>query len=484
MVRMFVEAPRWLLVAGLIFAPWAYGSTRPWAIQGLSILMGCICLFWLAECLIRRRQPALSLIAVITSLGLIFQGWWMALNAHSYFDADLQALLPKAPLVSGAPGSADGPASASAMFFFTGLLGMFLFCCDLSQHPVWRKRIWMTVALTGLSLAAFGILQKIGGEAVLSLIWEPEKRDLTNNFATFRYRGNAGAYLNLIFPMMAGLAFLSFQRHDQHWRKVLWSSGLFVLVMGIQLNPSRASWFIGIILGLILGVKIFLSYGKRENDFTPKSVLVFAMTVALVLLAIGSISFLGNWETSWGRFNILGFNPADRSPTEIYLRMIPDAGVMGFGPGTFSTIFPSYQGTYDFGTRAVPLFWKDGFFEHAHEDYLETLIEWGYLGSLSWSVLVIGGIARGVMRYFQRQTSFSLRWLLLCSLLALGGTLTQALIDFPLQIASIQLYVFVLLGICWGTNSASARDTEPVASHRISRKARCAVRRRVHPVRK
>src|SRR5476649_2203418 len=113
MVRMLVEVPRWLLIAGLIFAPWAYGSTRPWAIQGLSILMGCICLLWAVACLIRRHKPALSPIAVIPVLGLIFQGWWMVLNAHSYFDTDLHALLPKVSLAPGAPGSANGPASAS-----------------------------------------------------------------------------------------------------------------------------------------------------------------------------------------------------------------------------------------------------------------------------------------------------------------------------------------------------------------------------------
>ena len=75
-----------------------------------------------------------------------------------------------------------------------------------------------------------------------------------------------------------------------------------------------------------------------------------------------------------------------------------------------------------------------------------------WLGALFWSVLIFGGIARGVIRYFQKRTPVSLRWLLLCSLLALGGTFAQAWIDFPLQIASIQLYVVVLLGICWGTS--------------------------------
>ena len=60
------------------------------------------------------------------------------------------------------------------------------------------------------------------------------------------------------------------------------------------------------------------------------------LAAALVLLAVGGISFLGDWETGWQRLNILGFHPGDRSPTEIYLRMLPDAGVMGFGVGTFA----------------------------------------------------------------------------------------------------------------------------------------------------
>jgi len=34
-------------------------------------------------------------------------------------------------------------------------------------------------------------------------------------------------------------------------------------------------------------------------------------------------------------------------------------------------------------------------------------------------------------------------------MLAISGTLLHAVIDFPLQIASIQLYIAVLLGLCW-----------------------------------
>ncbi len=460
MLRILVEIPRWLLIAGLILAPWAYGAVRPWAIEGLSILLDGLCILWVLECVVRRRLPAVPWLALIPVLGLVLQGWWMTLNAHSFFDPDMGALLPEASFLPGAPGSADGRASATRMFLLTGLLGVFLFCCDLSQYSIWRRRIWMAIVLTGFSIATLGVVQKMAGDPILGLMWEPEKRDLTDTFATFRYRGNAGAYLNLILPLMTGVVFLTFQRDDGPWRKAFWVVALFLLILGIQLNPSRASWFIGVSLTLILGARILLSYGKRHGGITTKHVGVFVLLGALGLTGISLICFLGNWETSWSRWSILGFNLGDRSPIEIYLRMVPDAGVLGFGPGTFGTVFPAYQETYDFGTHAAPLFWREGFFAHAHEDYLETLLEWGCLGTLLWSILLLGGIARGVTRYGQRQTSVSLRWFLFASLLAVGGVLIHALIDFPLQIASIQLYVMVLLGICWGQYSSSARDGE------------------------
>ena len=47
MVRALVEAPRWLLVATLVFAPWAYGSTRIWAVLVDLVVVGM--LFWVAS---------------------------------------------------------------------------------------------------------------------------------------------------------------------------------------------------------------------------------------------------------------------------------------------------------------------------------------------------------------------------------------------------------------------------------------------------
>jgi len=152
----------------------------------------------------------------------------------------------------------------------------------------------------------------------------------------------------------------------------------------------------------------------------------------------------------------LGLNPAGRSPNEIYLEMVPAAGLMGFGPGTFAVVFPTYQRTHDFGGREFPSFWVTGFWQHAHQDYLQTLIEWGYLGTGLWALLIGGGICCGVSAWLKWRHDFSGRWLLLCAILGIIGTLVHSFVDFPLQVASIQFYVCVLLGICWGASRGEA----------------------------
>ena len=377
----------------------------------------------------------------------------MSLNAHSAYDAELASLLPEISAAPHLPGSADGPASTETMLSLTALLGAFTFGCDLGRNPKWQRRIWTTLALTGISIAAFGVAQKIGGNPVLSLVFDPERMDATNNFAMYRYRGNAGAYLNLIFPLVMTLTLVAFRRAGNHGQRAAWSAGLFLVVLGIQLNPSRASWLIAIVLGVIFAALAFASRRKRavQSDAPPaaRSITPWILLPALGFAALFGICTMGDWETGWQRAQILGVSPADRSPVEIYLEMLPKGGALGFGPGTFRTVFPSYQQTHDFGNRHVPQFWKDGYFIHAHEDYLETVVEWGWLGTALWAVLTLGGLLRALWKYFRPGSSRVPSWLYLGTALALGGVLAQALIDFPLQIASIQLYVLTLLALCW-----------------------------------
>jgi len=79
--------------------------------------------------------------------------------------------------------------------------------------------------------------------------------------------------------------------------------------------------------------------------------------------------------------------------------MLKDAGWHGFGPGTFRVEFPFY--TNFLGDRIK------GYWYFAHEDYLETWIEWGWLGCVVWGLLVFGGLARGLARFPERRNFFN-----------------------------------------------------------------------------
>lgn len=461
--RPLTDSPRWLLLAALVFAPWAYGSTRPWAVQALTVLLLFITSLWLMDCLARRRRPQVPLTAVVVISALLLHGWWLALNARSVFEPVYQILEPMAPLIASVPGSVDGVLSLSTMLLFTGQFGVLLFVCDLCRRSVWRKRIWWTMALTGVSVAAFGLAQKLGGHSVLALTWDADKLDPGSNFAMFRYRGNAGAYLNLTLPLLAGLTFLAFRKTKQPWGKTAWLLALFLVAAGIQLNPSRACWTIALVLMVALAGKVFWHYWcRRHGEFSTGQVLGGAAVMLALLLTAGWIFLSGGWQTGWQRIGYAGLNPAGRSPTEVYRQMTADAGVWGFGPGTFQAVFPGYQRNYDFGSQLVPGLWVNGRWFHAHQDYFQTVIEWGWLGAALWAVLLFGGIGIAVAAYFRRGTDQSQRWLCFCTVLALGGVLTHALVDFPFQIASLQLYIAVLLGICWSGVSTRSQVAEPV----------------------
>jgi O-antigen ligase len=90
-----------------------------------------------------------------------------------------------------------------------------------------------------------------------------------------------------------------------------------------------------------------------------------------------------------------------------------------------------------------------------HEDYLQTVLEWGWLGSSLWALLSFGGIAvaiRSYKRYASAEWRPRRRLLQPLAMIALAGVALHAAVDFPFQIESIQLYVATYLGISWGSS--------------------------------
>ncbi|HUR44469.1 MAG TPA: O-antigen ligase family protein [Candidatus Saccharimonadales bacterium] len=383
----------------------------------------------------------------------------MVINAKSIFDPQLMALFPTKPLVETLPGSADGLLSSVNLLLTTGLLGVILFSCDLARNSAWRRRIWVTMVATGACISVLGISQKFGSETILSWVWDETRRDPNNNFGMFRYRDNAAAFLNLCLPLAAGLTFMAFRNNEALWVRLLCVACVIVIALGIVANPSRLGWLMAGLILCCFGIQIVSRLWRRvDNSGTAKRIFGYGFGVLIASLVLVAFSFFGKSKGDWAGTKNLAGEPSEHSPTEIYTHMIPEAGWLGFGPGTFQVVFPRYQHSYNFGEKRAPESWTTHFWAHAHHDYLQTLIEWGYIGSGIWAVLIFGGLLVAVKRLVLTQHMES-KSILFCSLLAMAAVLGQAFFDYPLQIASIQLYFSILLGICWSSSEAGELDT-------------------------
>ena len=448
MTERFIAVPRWLLLAMLVYAPWAYGCTEDWAITGLNILMATITALWLVGCGLRKKPPVLNRLCLACVIFLLAQGWFITWNAQYRCDPKGLEFFPIDPFWKARPGTVDQLLSLPIMFRITGLLGILCFVADLSRRPQWRMRLWWTVAAVGTSIVLLGIIQRI--TLAPRIFWQvPHDRwPWPFFFATYFYHANAGAFINLILPLVAGFAIIAFREGRGSWEKTVWVPSLFVCIAGAFVNVSKAAMVLTMLLLIALGVWQFHQWQRTQTgaSISKTSLLIFSGLAALGLLAILS----AGWVMAAPRWRAMAANDLTTKNERLLvdgvcLRIIPEAGCWGFGPGTFSHVFPHYTASLG---DAIAGFWK-----YAHEDYLQTAIEWGWVGSLAFGIIFFGGMIVALRNYNKKHALASEeRILLFTTLLALVGVALHSLVDFPLQIASLQFYAAVYLGIAWGSS--------------------------------
>jgi len=411
------------------------------------MLLGALVL-WAVELLVGRRTPRFPRLLFFLAVALVCVGGWMVFNAKSIYDSDFFVFVPQlnfAPLLAG---SVDYTISAAWIIRGALLLGTILFVADLSQSNRWLLRLWYAIGLVGGSIAFLGLLQKATGAQMIFWQPPPPRYDLriSTFFATYYYHGNAGAFLNLAWPLSAGLVIRAFSKRHHPAMRAVWISLFILTIAGVLANTSRMAQLVAVVLVLA----ICLQFGPalvRKLSGTEKSVaLAGALAILLALVALAQATHLEQPLTRWRTERQRIPNDARWQACHLALAALPDAGLFGFGPGTFRVVFP----TYNIGSvNQVPGTWR-----FLHEDYLQTLLEWGWLGCSLWGLLFFGGIMVGIRsnnKNARRDWTPRRRVLQPLVIIALVGVALHALVDFPFQIESIQLYVATYLGICWGS---------------------------------
>src|SRR5947207_4209345 len=442
---------RWIFLAALVYAPWAYGGTTSASIQIINWLLLAAFLLWIIELVVSGRSPARPRLLVFLTCALIGVGGWMALNAKSIYDSDFYSFVPLGNFASHLTGSVDYAISAAWILRGALLLFAILFVVDLSQSNRWLLRLWYTIGLVAGSIAFLGLLQKATGARMI--FWQTAPPwGATTFFATYYYHGNAGAFLNLVWPLTAGLAIRAFTARCHPATRAVWLSIFVLTVAGVLANTSRVAQLIALLLLIAICVRFGPALLRKVWRTERGIALAGTIAILLTLIALAHATHLEQPIGRWRSLSDTIPNDARWEASRVAFGALSDIGLFGFGPATFRVVFPSYNG--------VPIQRAPGTWRFLHQDYLQTALEWGWLGSALWALLFFGGIAVGIRSYEQyaaRDWTPRRRLLQPFVIIVLIGVALHAMIDFPIQIASIQLYVATYLGLCWGSSSWNQR---------------------------
>ncbi len=457
-MSLFRNMAQWVFFLALLFAPWAYGGTTTWSIRILDWLMLGVLSLWLVDLAICRRLPGWPRLLLLLVFALLVAGGWMVLNAGAILDSDFGVFVALPKLVRAAPGSVDYAVSADFMIRAGLLLGVVLFVFDLSQDNNALLRLCYAIGAVAGSFALLGLLQKATGAPMIFWQAPPEGGPVTTFFGTFFYHANAGAFLNLVLPLTAGLALRSFTAPTGPNVRATWAAVFALTLASVAANTSRVAQLTGVLILLALCWQLGPSLLRRLSRTERKMALSGGAAVLFTMLALAQAIRLNEPLTRWGQLSEHLPNDARWQAARVALSILPDAGALGFGPGSFRILFPVYNNLPE---HRVPGGWR-----FLHDDYLQTVLEWGWVGSLLWMLLFFGGIGVAIhnLRKPEARTWSPRRRLILpLAAIALGGVAFHALVDFPLQIASIQLYAATFLGICWGSHSWKGEDKTQAA---------------------
>jgi hypothetical protein len=446
-VRSLRDLARWLFLVTLVVAPWLYGATMAWSIELVNGMLGLVLAIWVASLLVDRRWPLVPRGLVVIAGLILLQGWWMVVNAQAIYDSTFRVFAPVSALLPSPAGSVDYVLSFAWMLRATVLLGVVCFVAEIAQRPVGLLRLWHAVAVAGGTIALLGLIQKgTGAEMIFWQLPLDRGREIYPFFASYYYHANAGAFLNLVLPVTAGLVLWTVARSARPVPRTVWTTTLLIVVLAVFSNTSRMAQLVGLLIAMVLVAAIIRPAAKIIARIEKRTLIVGTLIVGLTVLAIAQASHLDKPLVRWQQFTkqlpVDARWPANRAA----FSAIGDVGAVGFGPGSFQAIFPHYQAT---SPNPPPGNWR-----FLHDDYLQTLLEWGWIGSALIAALFFGGIGIAIRSYLRAGAwSTRQRILLPCVILALVGVAIHAVVDFPLQILSIQLLVATYLGICWGSSA-------------------------------
>lgn len=464
----------WALFALIVYTPLPLASNRPWALAVLGLLTGVLLLWTI-------WRPAGRLTGQVwqgAKTPLILLGLWMGLLAVQLIPvpgAWLAALDQNEMNNFAAQGAGAVSIDAYSTRWYlakacvlSAVFWLVLVLVDSGRRMEWLARV---IVLSGLIQALIGVMLMATG-TTFEMFFVPMVD--AHAHGTFVYHNHFAGYLELTLAVGIGLMIAkldgtpaaNWRQRAQGWLALLVSNkallrvSLIIMVIGLVASRSRmgnAAFFASLLVVGVFAI-VFAKHvtkgtrDRKERNTLRATVIFIASLIVLDVLIIGGVVGVEkvvqrientNFETQVAQLNSAGQPlPVPRQEESLEQRsmaarhatqIVRDFPWLGTGGGTFHLAFPSYTPPE-----------VRGFYDHAHNDYVEFASEVGLPGGLLLAMLVLHSAWHSVLLLMRSHDQLA-RGMAFASLMGITSLLIHATVDFNFQNpANAMLFLIVL----------------------------------------
>lgn len=347
--------------------------------------------------------------------------------------------------------------TAQNLLFSIALALLMVLVLLVSDSGERLKALSVALVASGSLQAATGIYLGFS-EAHYTVFFREITHSATRISGSFVNPNSLAAYLEICLGCGIGLMVSQFKdgavRTRKQWARWLFSflmspkfalrALLIVMVAGLILTRSRggnAAFFSCTLIVGIVGLALLRSTSR-------------AITVFFISMIVIDVFLVGSWvgvdrvakrieETTVSTEAKQRTGAEEESieerrmPGHVTARAWQDYPLLGSGSGTFSYLYPTYRPPF-----------PAGFYEHAHNDYAEFLLEGGFVGFALVATIYVSTMLACLWAVWRRRDQ-TRRGIALGCFFTLLCIAIHMNVDMPLQVPANSIVFCVVLAMAW-----------------------------------
>jgi O-antigen ligase len=387
----------------LLLGPLAFGATEPWSQFVLEFAAACLLVLW-------AMREAWSTVFTIR--------WAPALTPMLVF-----GLMVGGQLVFHQTTSVERTFSSALLF-----AAYFVLCFLLVQsveRPKQLETAAYVISVYGVALAIFALIQDFTSNGKLYWLRKPYYEGWI--YGPYVNHNHYAGLMEMMTPIPLVVALSPGCSAKSRWLAGIAAS---TMATSILFSQSRGG-MIGFTCELLLTALLLLRHtGRRKMLLT---LAMFLCATLLLAIWLGSPQTLGRLETLHSQAHAEISDGMRLKIDRDALEMFAHRPFFGWGLGSFTDLYPQFRS-----------FYTNLLIDHAHNDYLEFLVETGLAGALIalWFLVTVFRFAWEKPPETKWQNLGLAR---IATLVGITGILIHGLVDFNLQIPA---NAAIFYGLC------------------------------------